>query len=160
MNPFSPILIDEDWCKELEVENLKTHLIQWIEKNVHIRVKCRTGSVFKTKPEGQPWHADNCRVRGQKFVPDDFQDTYDTLIWEDNHSPWYILSASMLISDPKTFEGGELQFFNTVTKEIDSYKENVFKKIVLFSSGKENIHRVTPQTNGERWVNLFFFCGE
>ena len=153
------LIIDEPWI-QLHIDDRKTliNLLEiWIEQHLKVKVKCRMSST-EVQPEGHDWHADNCKVLGTGYyLPYGWTEDWQQLKWVPNHMPWCFLSASLLISDPTTFQGGQLQFWDSKEKCVKAFKSEVQNKIVLFTSGKENVHRVTPHFNGERSVHLFFF---
>ena len=76
------------------------------------------------------------------------------------------LSLTLALSDPDTFEGGELQFYNG-DRPVDNVGEitgeqvtNDIKSqgsIIIFDS--YDFHRVTPVTNGVRHSIVCWACG-
>ena len=84
-----------------------------------------------------------------------------------NHTPHRLFSASIGCSLPNTYTGGNLVFLNTANnntnnsnsikeKEISSYQLHVGEGLV-FSSGNENIHLVSPVLTGQRYQLLLWF---
>ena len=80
-------------------------------------------------------------------------DTYD----EKEPNKMRKLSLSLMLTDPDTFEGGELQFYNggrPIEEQGDATGEQIKKDlktqgtIVVFDS--RDFHRVTPVVNGIR----------
>ena len=76
------------------------------------------------------------------------------------------LSATLVLSDPDTFEGGELQFYNggrpmyTSKKDLE-LTENDMKaqgSLIIFDS--RDWHRVTPVTKGVRYSVVCWSSGQ
>ena len=65
------------------------------------------------------------------------------------------LSISVLLSDPKDYEGGELEIYDNAQRNEISFKPKAGDAIV-FPSWVE--HRVAPITDGER-ISIVGWCG-
>lgn len=76
-----------------------------------------------------------------------------------NHTPHRLYSASIGCSMTSTYEGGHLQFFSADNRIVFSEQLAVGSGMV-FSSGIENIHAVSPITQGDRYQLLYWFALE
>ena len=103
---------------------------------------------YRAKEGGfQDWHQDDSAV-------------YGTEMWDGIRK----LSLSLILSDPNTFEGGELQFYNG-GKSLDDMHEVTGEQIqsdikaqgsiIVFDS--RDWHRVSPMVSGTRY-SLVCWC--
>ena len=112
----------------------------------HAPVKA-TGKAYwrvESKGDGHDWHYDGA---DENLGP--------------NHMAWCQYSAVVLLSDPSSFTGGEFEYHNS-ENEIVSLKEELYKSMIVYSSGATNdpiLHSATPHGDGERFVLLMFFEG-
>lgn len=107
---------------------------------------------ISTKSTGHPWHFDGCHPEfvGQsgKFtkIENTDLDRVFTSKLVDNHMAWCHYGASLLLSDPKTYEGGMFQYMNK-DGSIVSIKDDHYLSLVIHTAHKSNnpeLHCVTP----------------
>lgn len=95
--------------------------------------------IIENTKEGHDKHYDGCELDLQP-----------------NHMDWCAYSASILLTDASTFEGGTFHFY----EPEESHREDHYRSLVLYSSAAHNdpqMHSVTPHKNGNRTVLLMFF---
>ena len=71
---------------------------------------------------------------------------------------WCGLSLSVLLTDPRVFEGGKVNF-KYKDGSIESYRDNHYLNALIYSSisnDKTNMHQVEPHSRGKREVLLIF----
>ncbi len=95
--------------------------------------------IIEIRGEGHPPHYDGCK---EDLTP--------------NHMAWCAYSASVLLTDPSTFEGGTFRFYDP----DESRREGLHLSLTLYSSGAHNdpqLHSADPHTKGNRTILLMFF---
>ena len=97
------------------------------------------------------------RIQFAEYKNGDFYDWHPDTYDEKEPNKMRKLSLSLMLTDPDTFEGGELQFYNggrPIEEKGDATGEQIKKDlktqgtIVVFDS--RDFHRVTPVTKGVR----------
>lgn len=115
--------------------NAANHYAEW-QFDVRYMEKVQIGKYSEEKESFYDWHIDT-------GIPDNNQEQRK-------------LSISVLLSDPKEFKGGKLQF-----EDLDEEENNKILttqgSIVVFPSYMR--HRVTPVTKGERYSAVSWMVG-
>ena len=107
------------------------------------------------------------------WKPKEIYDEYWHAHVDRNNTPHYQYSGLLYMSSyGSDFTGGRLTFYNTdkydqleaegkVGGQYDEARELIMEprrgRVVIFSSGHENIHRVEPVETGQRFVLSFWF---
>jgi len=119
----------------------------------NFQVDCAQSIQFTIYKKGQyyNWHADST---GKPIdAPNDT-----------SHGKIRKLSCSVLLSDPKDYEGGELQFITRNRKDAEKNTIKTFEEtkdqgaVVFFPSF--TVHRVKPVTKGTRYSLVVWWLGE
>lgn len=96
----------------------------------------------------------HCEIQYTEYGPDgSFYGLHHDIDWNSNHSYDRKISMSILLSDPKDFDGGELTFSEITNEGIDWQKGSV----LCFPSYLQ--HSVSPVTRGTRKSLVAWFSG-
>mgnify|MGYP003111125711 CR=1 FL=1 len=131
-------------CTDFESDPVIRRISQEIKKYVPVKLEAPSRWYVECNPKGHGPHYDGARLGVDgKFGP--------------NHMAWCQYSAVSLLTDPSSFSGGEFSFHDPP----DSYKEELQKTVVIYSSGitnKPQKHSAAPHSDGVRMVLLMFFA--
>jgi hypothetical protein len=134
--------------KRTVFQNITTNIARRIVSEISTRTNSPTSHLsvdevvlVHTAPLGQVAHADSQVLR--TGAP--------------NHTPHRVWSASIGCTKPSNFKGGFFQFL-TADHEIVFSEQLNLGSAVVFTSGLENIHAVSPVTQGERYQLLYWFA--
>lgn len=123
-----------------KIDDVVQSVIDINHPQFYFNIECRS--------QGSRWHYDGCNKEFQQ-----------------NHMAWCRYSAVLLLSNPKSFKGGEYQYVDKDTTEENPkvLKEDLYGSLLIYSSAYDNnplLHRATAHTGGERWMFLMFMDGK
>jgi hypothetical protein len=163
LRDFGPRLIDVGPLPRTpaggpDVARLAALIGGWIQENLGIATALAYDQIV-ARPEGHLWHSDAYLLPDEPDVAGHRQVPPARL--EANGGPaglpWVVrpdggqvqIAASVLLSDPATYEGGVLQIYDDDGK-IQSFKEEAWGRVVLFGCSWKRCHRTTPNSGGRR----------
>jgi len=103
------------------------------------------------------------RLDGRKsWEPKEIHDQYWHVHADRNNTAHYHYSGLLYLSMYKTdFTGGRILFYNQDTSAVDEVVEPRPGRVLIFTSGAENPHKVERVKSGQRLVLAFWFtCDE
>lgn len=102
-------------------------LVRLVQKQHHVSTDRPSYATIEQKPEGHGWHTDT---------------------GNSGHMTWCVLTASVLLTPPSSFSGGEFFYRDSESAHFH------YRDMMIHTSDEE--HCVRPHT-GERKVLLMFF---
>ena len=105
-------------------------LVRLVQKDHRVSTEHPSYATVEHKPEGHGWHTDT---------------------GNSGHMQWCVLTASILLTPPSSFSGGEFFYRDSNNRYVH------YRDMMIYSSDEE--HCVRPHS-GERKVLLMFFKGD
>lgn len=133
-----PNVVDNKTAKTISLYNGRIELfdplihplVRLVQKHHRVSTAHPSYATVEQKPEGHGWHTDT---------------------GNSGHMQWCVLTASVLLTPPSSFSGGEF-FYRDESSPYVNYRD-----MMIYTSDVE--HCVRPHT-GERRVLLMFFKGD
>jgi hypothetical protein len=151
----------QDYTKHKEV--IRTRVLRAIAKlfkeDYARLVKSNRTTHVSARATGHPWHFDGCRLRDGPYVDDADADHVYGQELIDNHMGWCRYGASILLTPPDTFKGGEFQYMERDGTRT-TVKDKHYLALAVHTGHLTNdpeLHRVLP-SSGERRLAFLVFC--
>ena len=124
---------------------------------------------IEAKARGHDWHFDGCKPKicgkegaWSKIPEGKLAKTEDVFNEElvNNHMAWCKYGASLLLTDPSTYQGGEFEYLNT-DGTVKTLQKEHYLALAVHTAGADNspeLHRVLPHkpNPNQRHVILVF----
>jgi predicted 2-oxoglutarate/Fe(II)-dependent dioxygenase YbiX len=108
---------------------------------------------------GHHWHYDGARPEGvtQAELDANYSEPWKNKKLVDNHAAMNAFTSILLLSDPSSYSGGELNIYDEVNDTILKFRENHYLGLLIFPSKDTYQHMVTPITSGERFSHIAWY---
>lgn len=130
-------------------------IVSEIQKVFKVQIPCLSTIPHRitfSQKTSHGWHFDGCHPdfvgepgKFTKLQDPDLPRVYQSEL-VDNHMGWCRFGASLLLSPPDSYEGGEFQYYDRQGK-ITSIKDEHYCSLVIHTGHKTNqpeLHRVLP----------------
>ena len=153
--------------KDIEIsKHIKKTVIDIVKDKFNVNIKIDIEVFFPTPKHGHPWHCDGSLPKGKSnsdindLNRPNYYEPWKNTTWVDNHCPLREFTATILLTDPSTYEGGELRIYDEKNDKILEFKENHYLSLLIMDSNRTNQHMVMPVISGERytyksWYNIY-----
>ncbi len=102
------------------------------------------------------WHCDGSEPMGKSHYErkdrNNPNEPWKNVTWVDNHCPLREFAATILLTDPSTYDGGEFIVYDEKNDKILEFKENHYLSLLIMECNRTNQHMVMPVTSGERFA--------
>ena len=152
--------IRESGRHELSIKSTITDSVQEIIKekfNSDVGVQFE---ITRTSPlVGHPWHYDGVKPEGVARAELDarYSEPWKDKKLVDNHAAMNAFVSILLLSDPSSYEGGELSVWDEANDKILKFRENHYLSLLIFPCKDVYQHMLTPITSGERFSHIAWY---
>ena len=108
---------------------------------------------------GHPWHYDGAKPEGVTQAEHDgnYSKPWKNKKLVDNHAAMNAFTSILLLSDPSSYRGGELNIYDEVNDTILKFRENHYLALLIFPSKNTYQHMCTPITSGQRFSHIAWY---
>ena len=138
---------------------LTSKIIPLVKDNFNAKVRTEFKVLRRTPEKGHCWHCDGGKPEGVSEEERNarYLEPWKNVKWVANASHKRAYTSIILLSNPETFEGGELCTYDDVNDKISRHKKEMYLSLVMFESNHVNQHMVTPIKSGHRIAHIAWY---